>query len=113
PSGDAEASVIELGGDRPLSFTTLRLPSPPRVVVDVADADPSGVMPAQIVDDGTVRRVGVAPVGTTARVVIELAGDTEFVVGAVGSVVQVRVARLAPLVAKAQPPPARAPVKVP
>jgi len=68
PAGDAQASVIELVGDRPLSFTTLRLASPPRVVVDVADADPSGVAPAQLVDDGTVKRIGVAPVGgTTAQ----------------------------------------------
>ncbi|TMB32810.1 MAG: AMIN domain-containing protein [Deltaproteobacteria bacterium] len=114
PAGDAQASVIELVGDRPLSFTTLRLLSPPRVVIDVADADASGVAGAQVVDDGTVRRVGVASVGTTARVVIELAGDTEFDVGAVGTVVQVRVARLAPLVARAEPPPpARPPVEVP
>ena len=96
PAGDAAVSVIELVGDRPLSFTTLRLASPPRVVVDVADADPSGVAPAQLVDDGTVKRIGVAPVGgSTARVVIELAGETEFDVRAVGPVVQVRVARLA------------------
>ena len=115
PAGDAQASVIELVGDRPLSFTTLRLLSPPRVVIDVADADASGVAGAQVVDDGTVRRVGVASVGTTARVVIELAGDTEFDVGAVGTVVQVRVARLAPLVARGEPPPpARGPpVEVP
>jgi len=73
-----DAARVELVGDRPLSFTTLRLLSPPRVVIDVADADASGVAGAQVVDDGTVRRVGVASVGTTARVVIELAGDTEF-----------------------------------
>ncbi|MFL5438384.1 MAG: AMIN domain-containing protein [Myxococcales bacterium] len=107
PAGDAEASVVELVGDRPLSFTTLRLASPPRVVVDVADADPSGVAATQTVDDGTVKRIGVAQVaGTTARVVIELAGESEFDVRAAGRVLEVRVARLAPLVAKAAPPPA-------
>ncbi|MFL5436059.1 MAG: AMIN domain-containing protein [Myxococcales bacterium] len=107
PAGDAEASVVELVGDRPLSFTTLRLASPPRVVVDVADADPSGVAATQTVDDGTVKRIAVAQVaGTTARVVIELAGESEFDVRAAGRVLEVRVARLAPLVAKAAPPPA-------
>ncbi|MFL5453246.1 MAG: AMIN domain-containing protein [Myxococcales bacterium] len=107
PAGDAEASVVELVGDRPLSFTTLRLASPPRVVVDVADADPSGVAATQTVDDGTVKRIAVAQVaGTTARVVIELAGESEFDVRAAGRVLEVRVARLAPLVAKAAPAPA-------
>ena len=58
--GDAAESAIELVGDRPLSFTTLKLRSPPRVVVDFAETDlalPERDLP---VDDGTIRRVAAA-----------------------------------------------------
>src|SRR5207249_3393121 len=74
--GDAAAASIELLGDRPLSFTTLKLSAPPRVVVDFADTE---VMPEArelAVEDGTVRRVAAAAAGQrTARVVIELAAE--------------------------------------
>jgi hypothetical protein len=92
----ADASVVELVGDRPLSFTTLRLDSPPRVVVDVADADPDGIAPEQVVDDVAVRRIGVARAGeSTARVVIELRAESEFDVHAEGSKLEVRIPRSA------------------
>jgi hypothetical protein len=108
--GDAGASSIELVGDRPLSFTTLRLSAPPRVVVDFPDAD---VMPEAgelTVEDGTVRRVAAAAVGQrTARVVIELAAEAEFDVRAVENRVEVRVPRVAPLVAQAPGESRRAP----
>ena len=35
--GDALVAVIEVQADRPLSFTTLRLTAPPRLVLDFAD----------------------------------------------------------------------------
>jgi hypothetical protein len=104
-SGDAVASSVELIGDRPLSFTTLKLREPPRVVVDFAETELSGVPRELAVDDGTIRRVAVAAAGQkTARVVIELAGDADFDVRAHGNRVEVRVPRIAPLLAKAEPP---------
>jgi AMIN domain len=125
PGGDA--SIVEVVGDRPLSFTTLRLESPPRVVVDVVDADPEGIAPEQVVDDGSVRRIAVARAGeNTARVVIELCAESEFDVHGDGSRLEVRIARAAPAVSleevtraraelptvslvAAQPPPADTP----
>ncbi len=95
---DVDASVVELLGDRPLSFTTLRLEAPPRVVLDFTDASFEGVQGELSVEDGTVRRVGAAAAGVrTARVIIELAGDAEFDVRALGNRLDVRVPRLAPL----------------
>src|SRR5437660_1735619 len=57
---DAEASVVELEGDRPLSFTTLRLDAPPRVVLDFADARFDGVPEELPLEDCTVRRAAAA-----------------------------------------------------
>lgn len=100
--GDAEAALVEIASDRPVSFTTLRLQAPPRVVIDFAEAELSGVPPEQQVEDGTVRRVGAAAAGArTARVIVELAFEAEFDVQARAAQVEVRVARLRPL-----PPPA-------
>jgi hypothetical protein len=105
--GDGDSSSVELVGDRPLSFTTLQLQSPPRVVVDFADTDVAGIPAELSVEDGTVRRVATAAVGAhTARVVIELAADAEFDVRAKGNRLEVRVPRIAPLVARAAQPPA-------
>jgi hypothetical protein len=108
--GDGDSSSIELIGDRPLSFTTLQLQSPPRVVVDFADTDVAGVPAELSVEDGTVRRVATATVGAhTARVVIELAADAEFDVRAKGNRLEVRVPRIVPLVARMTPPPSPEP----
>ena len=94
---DADASVIEVEGDRPLSFTTLKLAGPPRVVVDVADATLDAAARDFLVEDGTVRRVAAAAAGSrTARIVIELAGEAEFDVRAEGNRLDVRVPRLGP-----------------
>ena len=91
---DAKASVVEIDGDRPLSFTTMKLLSPPRVVVDFADTDVAAETRELEIDDGTLRRAAVAQAGTrTARVVIELAVDAEFDVRAEGNRVEVRVPR--------------------
>ena len=110
--GDAATASVEVRGDRPLSFTTLKLLAPPRVVVDCADTA-VGEVPAEVeVEDGTVRRIGVAGAGKrTARVVIELVADAEFDVRANGSSIEVRVPRAAPLVA-AEGPKASRPVEV-
>jgi hypothetical protein len=102
--GDADAAVVEVAADRPVSFTTLRLSSPPRLVLDFADADLSGVPAEQEVEDGTIRRVGAAAAGAqTARVVVELAGEAEFDVHADGARLEVRVLRLRPALAAAEP----------
>ncbi len=101
--GDAAESFIELVGDRPLSFTTLKLRSPARVIVDFADTDLALAERDLPVDDGTIRRVAAAPAGQkTARVVIELLADAEFAVRAHGSTIEVRVPRIAPLLAKVE-----------
>ena len=108
--GDAVASSIELIGDRPLSFTTLKLAGPPRVVVDLADTEVAPEAREVAVDDGTVKRVAAAAAGQrTARVVIELAADAEFDVRAHGSSLEVRIPRPAPLVAADEPPAAALP----
>ena len=109
--GDEATAVVELVGDRPLSFTTLRLSRPPRVVVDFADTELSGVPSELRVLDGTVRVVGATQASArTARVVIELMGEAEFEVRAQGTTLEVRMQRLAPLLAAAarpepEPPP--------
>jgi hypothetical protein len=98
--GDAGASAIELLGDRPLSFTTMKLQGPPRVVVDFADTEIAGAPDELVVEDGTVRRVATAAAGArTARVVIELAAEAEFDIRSHGNRIEVRVPRLAPLLA--------------
>lgn len=108
-SGDAGFAAVELLGDRPLSFTTLKLSAPPRIVVDLAETALSGTPADLTVEDGTIRRVAAAPAGArTARVVIELAADAEFEVRAHGSQLEVRVPRVAPLLAKADQTPAPA-----
>jgi AMIN domain len=112
---DSSATVIEVLADRPLSFTTLRLTAPSRVVLDFADAELSAVPAELVVEDGIVRRIGAAAAGArTARVVIELAAEAEFDVHAVGPRLDVRIARPRPAVASraspaAEPSPAPSP----
>ncbi|TMA40226.1 MAG: AMIN domain-containing protein, partial [Deltaproteobacteria bacterium] len=77
--GDDRASSVEIDGDRPLSFTTMKLLSPPRVVVDFADAEIAAEERELEIEDGTLRRAAIAQAGLrTARIVIELAVDAEF-----------------------------------
>ena len=102
--GDQGTAIVEVQGDRPLSFTTLRLVSPPRLVLDFTDAELHGVPREQEIEDGTIRRIGAAAVGArTARVVIELTGEAEFDVRALGARLDVRVARVPSPVARAAP----------
>jgi hypothetical protein len=90
----AESTVVQLDSDAPPSFTTLKLASPPRVVVDLADTSAAGVAPQQEVGDAVVRRIAVAEAGAhTTRVVIELGADAEFDVRAWQSRVEVRIPR--------------------
>jgi len=106
PGGDNLTSGIAITGDRPLSFTTLKLDSPPRVVVDFAETDVATEQTELRIEDGTVRRAAIARAGTrTARVVIELVADSEFDVRADGNTVEVRVPRPAALAAVQQPAP--------
>jgi hypothetical protein len=99
-----EATVVQLDADAPPSFTTLKLASPPRVVIDLADTSAPGVAPQQEVGDAAVRRIAVAEAGArTTRVVIELAADAEFDVRASESRVEVRIPRSA-VVATAREP---------
>jgi AMIN domain len=90
----AESTVVQLDSDAPPSFTTMKLASPPRVVVDLADTSAAGVAPEQEVGDAAVRRIAVAEAGAhTTRVVIELAEDAEFDVRASQTRVEVRIPR--------------------
>ncbi|MBS2023267.1 MAG: AMIN domain-containing protein [Deltaproteobacteria bacterium] len=108
--GDEGHAIIQVQSDRPLSFTTLRLSGPPRLVLDFADAGVKGVPAEQDIEDGTVRRVGAAAAGSrTARVVIELAGEAEFDVRSQGTRLDVRVPRLQPMLAQAGHPSPKAP----
>jgi len=103
--GDDRTSGVIIEGDRPLSFTTLKLPSPPRVVVDFADTEVAAEARELAIDDGTLRRAAVAQAGErTARVVIELAADAEFDVRTDGNNVEVRVPRPLATAAGAQAP---------
>lgn len=98
-AGDAGASVVLIYADRPLSFTTMKLTDPPRVVVDFADTEIASARRELTVEDGTVRRVAVAPAGSRiARVVVELQADAEFDVRTARNQVQLRIARPVPLV---------------
>jgi hypothetical protein len=104
----ADSTIVQLEADAPPSFTTMKLTSPPRVVVDLAETSVSAVARQQEVGDGTVRRIAVADAGAhTARVVIELVADAEFDVRASQSLVEVRIPRR---VAIAQADPAPSPV---
>ena len=94
PVSGPGSTLVQLEADQPLSFTTLKLAAPPRIVVDLADTAVVGVPAGQEVEDGAVRRIAVAAAGAhTARVVIELAQDVEFDVRAAGTRIEVRVAR--------------------
>jgi hypothetical protein len=102
----SDSTIVQLDADAPPSFTTMKLASPPRIVVDLAETSVSGAPRQQEVGDGTVRRIGVADAGAhTARVVIELVADVEFDVRASQSRVEVRIPRA---VAVARADPARA-----
>jgi AMIN domain len=93
-TGGAQASSVEIEGDRPLSFTTMKLLGPPRVVVDFADTEVAAEQRELEIDDGVLRRAAMAQAGSrTARVVIELVADAEFDVRADGNRVEVRVTR--------------------
>jgi len=92
--GDDRTSGVVIESDRPLSFTTLKLLSPPRVVVDFADTDVAAEQRELEIGDGTLRRAAVAQAGSrTARVVIELVADAEFDIRSDGNTVEVRVPR--------------------
>ena len=105
PVAGDDWTVVQLDSDQPLSFTTLKLAAPPRVVVDFAETAVGDVPAEQDVGDGAVRRIAVAAAGShTARVVIELVADADFDVRAAGTRVEVRIPRPA-MVAKRGPPP--------
>ena len=109
---DAQASTLTIEGSRPLSFTTLKLENPPRVVVDFADTEIGADQRELEVGDGTLRRAAIAQAGShTARVVLELSADAEFEVRAEGNQVEVRIPHpaLAPAATtKEETPPAAA-----
>src|SRR5438105_15809606 len=82
----------------------MKLLSPPRVVVDFADAEIAAGQRELEIDDGTLRRAALAQAGSrTARVVIELSVDAEFDVRADGNRVEVRVPRPGAVAAKDAP----------
>ena len=86
PVGTPDATLVQLEADQPLSFTTLKLAGPPRVVVDLAETEVGGAASEQEVADGAVRRIAVAAAGAhTARIVIELTADVDFDVRASGA----------------------------
>jgi AMIN domain-containing protein len=114
-AGDAKASVVLISADRPLSFTTMKLSDPPRVVVDFADTEIAFARRELTVEDGTVRRIAAAPAGSrTARVVVELQADAEFDVRTARNQIQLRIARPAAVASREdRPSPAPAPQAAP
>src|SRR3954465_10582872 len=109
-AGDAKASVVLISADRPLSFTTMKLSDPPRVVVDFADTGIAFAKRELIIEDGTIRRVAAAPAGTrTARVVVELQADAEFDVRTAKNQVQLRISRPAAVASDEEKPSPTAP----
>jgi hypothetical protein len=106
----SEATIVQLDADAPPSFTTMKLVSPPRVVIDLADTSAPNVAAQQEVGDPAVRRIAVADAGArTTRVVIELVADAEFDVRASESRVEVKIPRPAVLAAVVQTPKGDAP----
>jgi hypothetical protein len=104
-SGDDRTSGVAVTADRPLSFTTMKLQSPPRVVVDFADTEVAADERELEIEDGTLRRAAMAQAGSrTGRLVIELNADAEFDIRSDGNTVEVRVPRPA---AVAVVPPAK------
>jgi AMIN domain-containing protein len=102
-----ESTVVQLDSDAPPSFTTMKLASPPRVVVDLADTSAAGVAPEQQIGDTVVRRIAVAEAGAhTTRVVIELAEDADFDVRASQTRVEVRIPRAVAVAMAEVPAPA-------
>ncbi len=94
PVANPDATLVQLEADQPLSFTTLKLLGPPRVVVDLAETEVGEAAAEQEVEDGAVRRIAVAAAGAhTTRIVIELTADVDFDVRASGTKVEVRVPR--------------------
>lgn len=103
-AADAQSSSVYVLADRPLSFTTLKLSGPPRVVVDFADAGISAQDRELAVNDGVIRRVALKQAGShTARLVIELSQDAEFDVQALDKRIEVRLPRTPSQVAAATP----------
>lgn len=103
-AADEQSSSVYVLADRPLSFTTLKLSGPPRVVVDFADAGISAEDRELAVNDGVIRRVALKQAGSrTARLVIELSQDAEFDVQAMDKRIEVRVPRAPAQVAGARP----------
>ena len=95
-AADAQSSSVYVLADRPLSFTTLKLSGPPRVVVDLADAEIAAADRDLAVNDGVIRRVALKQAGSrTARLVIELTQDAEFDVRAMDKRLEVRIPRAA------------------
>jgi type IV pilus assembly protein PilQ len=102
--GDDRTSGVVITADRPLSFTTLKLLSPPRVVVDFAETEVAAEARELEIEDGTLRRAAVAQAGSrTARVVIELTADAEFDIRTDGNEIEVRVPRPAAVAAAPRP----------
>ena len=91
---DQQDSFVYVLGDRPLSFTTMKLASPSRVVVDFAETGVAAEERELMVADGAIERVALAAAGArTARLVIELSKDAEFAVRAIENRVEVRIPR--------------------
>ncbi|HEX7707777.1 MAG TPA: type IV pilus secretin PilQ [Thermoanaerobaculia bacterium] len=102
---------VRITGDGKLTYKAFRLEAPSRLVIDlqgVRNASPTSSVP---VSDPIVQKVRIAQFQpTVARVVVDLAGRTDYDIAAVGD--QVRVAFGSNAVATRAIPPAAAPVAV-
>ena len=119
-SGSGESLELRIAGDGALTYKTFRLESPSRLVIDLNGVMNAAKKNALTVDDPVVKKVRVAQFkgapDPVTRVVVDLAGKTEYTVTPEGKYLRVSFsgAQLAPLTASAQPAePVVAPVETP
>jgi type IV pilus assembly protein PilQ len=77
-----DASRIELTSDKPFTYTSYKAGEPPKIVVDVSQAEPGAVATPLVVNRGNIRRIDLVrqPVGggVLTRVEVSLTRDVDF-----------------------------------
>jgi len=88
-SGSGDSLELHLGGNGALIYKAFKLDNPARLVIDVQGVRNSVATPILSVNDGAVQRVRVAQFATSptpvTRVVVDLAGKTEYAITPTGS----------------------------
>ena len=78
----ADASRIELASDKPFTYTSYKAGEPAKIIVDISQTEPGGVVTPMKVNRGNIRRIDLVrqPVGggVLTRVEITLEKDVDF-----------------------------------